>query len=468
MEEKNDIFLLGLHKMAETSYFKSLTGSFPHKMIIVDAETFRIQFSNHNPLDIDDKEVIGKALFDFIWPEYKALYLEKLEFVKQHLLSTTLEIKGASYNSPGGEAWYRSYITPLVDENNVIYSFLLIAENITEIKENELEIINKSEKIKAILNNTNDVICSIDLNYNITEFNVVFSNIIKLGYGIDLEEGMPVLNFIDPQKHEKLKAIYQKVAEGQILADIESFNTSRGLRFNETNYHPIYNFNKEIVGINIFSKDITNKKIDQEKIQGALREKEILLAEIHHRIKNNLAIVSSMLQLQEMNITNSEAKEALRVSRNRIKSTALVHELLYKNDSFQHIFLHDYLNQLFNNLRSDSNKSIAIKGEQVSINLEKAMPLGLLLNELMLNSFKHSYIVGEEGKISVCINTDSNRLILEYGDCKGNFSKEVDFYSPKTTGLLLIHTFIQQLDGEINLVENNPPKYIVNIPLYES
>lgn len=467
MEDTNDIFTTGLNKLSEASYFKSLTESLPHKIIIADAESFRIQYSNHYHKAVTNEQVIGRELLDFVWPQHKALFIESLLSVKNTLKPLTVEIEGASLTNKTGTAWYKTHISPLLNEQNSIYGLLMISEDITEMKEKELEIINKSEKIKAILNNTNDIICSIDLNYNITEFNVVFSNLIKLGYGLELEAGMPVLNFIDPKKHEKLRGIYEKVAKGEILIDVESFDTSVGLVYNETSYHPIYNFNKEIVGISIFSKDITNRKRNEEKIQTALKEKEILLAEIHHRIKNNLAIVSSLLQLQELNIASPEAREALKLSRNRIKSTALVHELLYKNDSFQHIYLHEYLDELFHNLRPDNNKHLKVNGSPVEFNIDRAMPLGLLLNELMLNSFKHSYKMDAEGQISISTEIKNNILTLQYCDCEGCFPDHIDFYNPTTTGLLLIHTFVQQLEGNIELVEKSPPKYIINLPLSE-
>lgn len=458
---------MGLNKVSELSYFKSLTESLPHKIIIADSESFRIQYSNHYNNTITSEQVIGRELFDFIWPEHKHTFKESLLSVKQHLKPKTIELEGASYTNKTGTAWYKTHISPLLNEQKQIYGFLMISEDITEMKLKEMEIINKSEKIKAILNNTIDIICSIDLNYNITEFNTVFSDMIKAGYGVTLTEGMPVLNFIDPTKHDKLKSIYKRVANGERLTDVESFSTSHGTMYNETNYHPIYNFNQKIIGISIFSKNITNRKRNEEKIEAALKEKEILLAEIHHRIKNNLAIVSSLLQLQEINIVSDEAREALKLSRNRIKSTALVHELLYKNDSFQHIYLHDYLHELFHNLRPDNNKRINISGIPVELNIDKAMPLGLLLNELMLNTFKHSQKMNSEGQITINSAINNHILTLEYCDCKGNFPEHVDFYNPTTTGLLLIHTFIQQLDGSIELTNKTPPKYIITLPLSE-
>lgn len=468
MKKIDDKFLYGQSMVNKSSYFKSLTEAIPHKFVIIDSDSFRILYANHYTDTEIYKQVMGQSLINFILPEDKERFTAILNSVKETLKPDSIEMKGVSLVNGKGVAWYKTYVNPLINDDGIHYAFLMVTEDISERKENELEIINKNEKIKAILNNTNDIICSIDLDYNLTEFNVVFAGIVKMGYGIDLQNGMPVLNFIEPSKHEKLIDIYQKVAKGEIINDIESFNTSKGLMYNETSYHPIYDFNRNIVGISIFSKNITNRKRNEEKIQAALKEKEILLAEIHHRIKNNLAIVSGMLQLQEMNITNPEAIEALRLSRSRIKSTALVHELLYKNDSFQRIHLGEYINQLFEDLKPDNKKYIEINEDAVALNIDKALPLGLLINELMTNSFKHSYkSEDDEAKITINIKRDphNNYLNIEYSDYKGAFPEHVDFYNPKTTGLLLIHTFVQQLDGEIMLIEKNPPKYFISLPL---
>jgi len=220
-----------------------------------------------------------------------------------------------------------------------------------------------------------------------------------------------------------------------------------------------------VIGISVFSKDITSRVKQETEIKRALKEKEVLLAEIHHRIKNNLAMVSSMLQLQEMNINNSEAREALSYSRKRIKSTALIHELLYKNESFQDISLMDYIKELFKHVSVNDNIHLELKGTDVKMDIVRAMPLGLMLNEIMMNSFKHSFKNADEGKTTIQTKVSNQFLDLEYCDCKGEFPNHIDFKNSNTTGLTLIHTFAEQLNGSIELVSFAPPKYIISIPL---
>jgi PAS domain S-box-containing protein len=450
------------------SCFRSIADNSLNYIIILDPDNYIIKYVNKFHPAVSPEDVLGKSVFDFIQPECTELYHQKLLEVKETCQTAFIESVGKSSHYPDKKAWYRTQLSVIKGKDGQVEGFIVTAEDITEQKVSELELINKSERIKAIINNTNDIICSIDTNFNITEFNSVFFDMVKRGYQVDLQYGMPILQFIDPTRHEHLVAIYKRALNGEGYTDIQSFKGLSGASmYNETNYNPIYNVDEEVVGINIFSKDITLRIKNEQKIKNALKEKEVLLAEVHHRIKNNLAMVSSLLQLQEMNISNEEAKQALVLSRKRIKSTALIHELLYRSESFQSINIQDYLNELFNYLKIDDTIQLQLNGETVHINLSTALPLGLMLNEIMLNSFKHSYKGAAEGATKIETLLKDNQLFIEYSDCKGQFPEHVDFKKSNTTGLTLIHTFAEQLNGSIELISKMPPKYSIQIPLYE-
>lgn len=463
MQEDNiEKYLEGLKYVANDSYFRSLAETVPHILIVIDPDTHRIQYINKLDEGFTLENVLGREVYEFVLPEYAHLYREKFEEAKRTRITQVFESVGQSAQ---GKAWYRTYISILPGPNNSVASLMLLAENITNSKLKEIEIFEKGEKLKAIINNTNDIICSIDLNYNLTEFNSVFVQLVNRGYKMNPEIGMSVFSFVEPSSHQHLKNIYKRIEKGESHYEVQSFNTSIGLVYNETNYHPIFDANKNVTGISVFSKDITNRVKQETEIKRALKEKEVLLAEIHHRIKNNLAMVSSMLQLQEMNINNSEAREALSYSRKRIKSTALIHELLYKNESFQDISLMDYIKELFKHVSVNDNIQLELKGADVKMDIVRAMPLGLMLNEIMMNSFKHSFKNADDGKTTIVSKVSDQFLDLEYCDCKGEFPNHIDFKNSNTTGLTLIHTFTEQLNGSIELVSFAPPKYKISIPL---
>jgi PAS domain S-box-containing protein len=466
-QENNNAVMSG--NAFKNSYFKGLAETIPQFILIVDAIDYRVEYINRFQPSSVLKEPTGMNMFDFVWPEHVELFRQKVDEIKISGKTSIVEVMGASSRYSDGKAWYRAQISTVPGSDSSIKSLILIVEDITETKAQEFENINKNERIKSIINNTRDIICSIDEEYNLVEFNSVFAKMVKKGYDIDMQPGMPVLQFTDPAKHEHLKEIYKIVLNGDSLTDIQNFNTVNGHQvYNETNYNPIYNAEKKVSGITIFSKDITERIKSEKKIKSALKEKEALLAEIHHRIKNNLAMVSSLLQLQEINTDNKEVKEALSLSRKRIKSTALIHELLYKNESFQNIDLNDYIMELFQHFKINENIQLHLNGDKVALNLSVAMPLGLMLNEIMLNSFKHSYTDHSKGQIEIITTALATGLTIEYNDFEGRFSPSVDFKNSNTTGLTLIHTFAEQLNGSIELVDKAPPKYKIQIALDEN
>jgi PAS domain S-box-containing protein len=450
-------------------HFNSIVKGIDQLITVADAETYIISYVNRVQPPLTKEDVVGKHIFQFTSAEHAAMATKIIEEVKRTGIPASYDIETTSVSRREGKMWYRSNISIIKGEGKSIESILFILEDITDRKQKEIENINSEERIKAIINNTTDIICSIDNNYNLLEFNSTFAAMVQKGYRVAVQPGMPVLQFVDPERHEQLLAFYKRAQQGETCFDIASFGTSLGnVVFNETSYNPIYNADKKISGISIFSKDITERVKSEQKIKNALKEKEVLLAEIHHRIKNNLAMVSSLLQLQELNISNHEAKDALVQSRKRIKSTALIHELLYRSESFQHINLKDYLSELFDHLKINDAVQLVITGDPVVLDLTTAMPLGLMLNEIMLNSFKHSHIDSSNGRTEISTAIKNNILTIEYCDCGGVFPEEVDFRNSQTTGLTLIHTFAEQLNGSIELISRIPPIYKIQISLDEN
>lgn len=454
--------------LKDDPYFNSLANSVSSIISFVDPLTYRIKYINKVEEGYRLEDVIGKEIFDFILPEHKDVYKCKIAEVVRTGSSQMINIAFLSFRLPERLTWCKTTISLVNNPLGSIESVMIISEDISHNKQLEIENDNKSERLKAIINNTTDIICSIDKKYNLIEFNSTLIRNVNAGYGVDLKSGMSIFQFVDPNQHDHLKSIYSDVLKGETRHDLSSYETALGtIVYNETSFHPIYDIESKITGISIFSKDVTERTKTDQKIKSALKEKEILLSEIHHRIKNNLAMVSSLLHLQEMNIENIEAKEALQYSRKRIKATALIHELLYKNESFQNINLSDFLIELFNLLKIDDSIQLVLKGKDVFFNLNTALPLGLMLNEIMTNSFKHSYKMAFQGKTEITTSNNETDLTIIYCDCQGVFPDSVDFNDPKTTGLILIHTFAEQLNGSIELISSNPPKYKIQIPFNE-
>lgn len=212
--------------------------------------------------------------------------------------------------------------------------------------------------------------------------------------------------------------------------------------------------NESVEGYVIVASDISSEKEAQQKIAQSLKEKEVLLAEIHHRVKNNLAVISSLLQMQIWESENESAVSALQQSQLRVRSIALVHEKLYQSKSLSHIdfdkYIRDLLDAVSNTYLTDESR-IHIKTdlEEVVLNINQAIPCSLLLNELVVNSFKHAFGDEEEGVIEVSMNRLKDKKIsLQVSDTGKGFPEEDSDF--KSLGMSLIETLSQQIGGSLD------------------
>lgn len=207
------------------------------------------------------------------------------------------------------------------------------------------------------------------------------------------------------------------------------------------------------------ARDVTGRKRAEEKILASLHEKEILLREIHHRVKNNLQIIASLLYLQSINISDSFTIDILRESRSRVKSMALIHEKLYRSEDLALIPFATYLESLLENLKeaygiTDSTVSIGVTIEppDLSLNIETGIPCGLIINELISNSMKHAFKNGDTGTITIIVKqTAPGEYTMVIADNGPGFSKDIDFKNTTSLGLQLVNNLVAQLDGDISL-----------------
>lgn len=205
---------------------------------------------------------------------------------------------------------------------------------------------------------------------------------------------------------------------------------------------------------------IKNKHIVQQKtaIENALKEKEFLIKEIHHRVKNNLQIISSMLSLQSDVIESKEAKEILQESRLRINSMSLIHQMLYNKSNMTNISISEYLKALLMQIEksyavSTCRITTTLNCDNVSIDLDTAIPLGLIVNELVTNSFKHAFKNSPEGNVIVEFKKSDSQYTLVVQDNGSGF--DVKNHNTGSLGMELIHMLAEQLNGTITFTNSN-------------
>jgi two-component sensor histidine kinase len=204
--------------------------------------------------------------------------------------------------------------------------------------------------------------------------------------------------------------------------------------------------------------ELVERQRAEEQIKASLKEKEVLLKEIHHRVKNNLQIISSLLKLQSSYIKDKQALEMFKDSQSRIRSMALIHEKLYQSQNLSKINFAEYIHDLtMHLLRSYSTNSqqihLRLTNNEIWLSIDTAVPCGLIINELVSNSLKHAFpIANQEGEIHVDLYASpDHKFTLIVSDNGIGFPQALDFQNTESLGLELVCTLTEQLEGTIEL-----------------
>jgi len=212
--------------------------------------------------------------------------------------------------------------------------------------------------------------------------------------------------------------------------------------------------------------DITELHKAEEEIKESLKEKELLLREIHHRVKNNLQIISSLLELQKQYVKEDSTVAVLDDSKNRVMSIAMIHEKLYQSHDLSHINFKDYLNSLLTNLFYSygvrPHINLMLNLDEVYLNMETAVPLGIIIIEIISNSLKYAFPNDMAGEIAVNLTNNNGQYELIISDNGIGIPEEVDLKAGTTLGLQLVDSLVNQIDGTIELDKTEGTKYIIN------
>lgn len=218
---------------------------------------------------------------------------------------------------------------------------------------------------------------------------------------------------------------------------------------------------------------LTNKRIlfelekQKEKIEETLREKKTLLKEVHHRIKNNLQLVSSLLSLQIQNIVDSKLLNVFEEAKRRINIIAFLHEDLYNTEDLKNVNIFAYIqrianNSIISNCKDPENIELIVDVENVSLETDTAIPCGLIINELITNSIKHAFKINEKGSITIQLKSgDNNQFILKVNDTGSGISNDIDYENTNTFGFKLVRLFVAQLEGNLEIEFDEGTQFII-------
>jgi two-component sensor histidine kinase len=353
-----------------------------------------------------------------------------------------------------------------------------LAEETNKHLENEIQERIKAERLvqeqflrtKAILDSSsNTFLLTLTLGARISSFNTHFENYIYQLNKLKIKEGEPFSEFFKdiftPVQMRFFRMSFRKIRAGNSLQYEVLINVDDRSSWLEIFMNPIFDTRGNVAEISLVAHDISEKKKTSDEIVASLKEKEVMLKEIHHRVKNNLQIISSILNLQSSFVHDENTLEILQESRNRIRSMAIIHENLYRTEDFSSINFADYLYNLVTNLIASYRIQQVIHLEsdidEIDLVLDQAIPCGLLVNELITNSLKYAWPEKQEGTIRIELKQEGSRVKLMIADDGQGLPNSFDDMSSDTLGLQLVATLVEQLDGELNVNVNEGTEYLI-------
>jgi PAS domain S-box-containing protein len=331
----------------------------------------------------------------------------------------------------------------------------------------EMSLRDSEERLMAIWNNVRAGIMLIDpATHTITDVNLLAVEMI----GLPREEivGTECFRFVCPAEKEKgpITDLRQEVDNSERV-----LITADGTEIPILKTAATISINGQEMLVESFV-DLTERKVAEEMLRKSLDEKEVLLKEVHHRVKNNLQVISGLLNIQASYIQDRVSREYFKESQNRVRTMALIHEELYQVTDLAHVDFSEFVEHLAGNLFESycsdrSNISLRLDVEDARLVVDTAIPCGLIVNELISNSLKHAFPNGREGEISIRFHRNSEgQFSLEVEDNGVGLPEDLDPAATTSLGMQLINILSEQLGGEHRVYTDGGTRYVMRFEEY--
>lgn len=413
------------------------------------------------------EEVIGKDPQFLHGIDTSGAIVERIE--KQILANNSLREEFINYKKDGTAYWVELDMAPFLTSGEDYNYWVGINRDITQRKEAEQKLEESEQRYRAITELSFDAIFEVALDGTILDCNKRACQL--SGYSHEELIGMNT-NELLPEQYRSLQpdTLSEEDTTGNEVWE-RTYRKKDGTLVPTEVHTQVYNIGQE-KRIVAYVRDNTTHKEYENALFKSLKEKETLLAEIHHRVKNNLAIISGLLEMQVFNTEDEQLLNKLRESQSRIQSIAMVHEKLYRSDSFSEVAIDQYIKDLVDRIvRSMTNleKNIQVRYDMmpVTLTVSQAIPCGLVLNELITNCFKHAFKRQQEGEICTILKKEGVTMQLCVKDNGSGLPDDFDIHTESTLGMTLINTLIQQLNGELNVSSNGGSSFEITFDIEE-
>ena len=351
-----------------------------------------------------------------------------------------------------------------INGNNELLGVRCIYLDVSEVRAHQKDARRKSAKLESIFNSSRYILMfTINRQLEVTSMNNNVQGMLNQQFGFETSLGSPIIallkNQTSPQRYKNQFQFFQRAFQGvQQQFELPLVDKNGDEVWYQMFVNPV-SYGDDHEELSCIAYEITDRKEIDQQIRSTLKEKEILLQEVHHRVKNNLQVISSMLNLQRRFIDDPKMLDILEESQNRISTMSFIHESLYQNSDFSSIGFAEYLKRLTQNLihsysRVSANVELTCVLDDVQINLKQAIPCGLIVNELVSNALKYAFPGKRGGTIELRVEEKGQDIEIEVSDNGVGLPDDFDFETNESLGVYLVQALTDQLDGSL-LVDNN-------------
>ncbi len=352
------------------------------------------------------------------------------------------------------------------NDDGKISGFTFTARDVTEKREAEIALKSSEERYRGLFYNLTDAIILVNEKNDILDMNPASYKL--FGLNNKSKKELNLYDFISKKDIPNAKTKSKQLRENGEVKNFEvNIIDAKGKHKTvELSSNAVYVEGK-FKGSRDILRDITEKKITNNELVQSLKEKEVLLKEVHHRVKNNLQVISSILNLQSTYINDEKTLSILRESQNRVKSMSFIHESLYRTKDFNNIDFSEYIERLSKNMvysyqYSKNRILLKLDIDKVFLSLDISIPCGLIINELLSNALKYAFPENKKGKILISVKeAKKTRIEIKVEDDGVGFPKDIDIKKGESLGMLLVNTLVEQIDGNIKVRSKEGTKYLI-------
>ncbi len=400
------------------------------------------------------EELIGTNFMPFIHKDDCEKVTKAIENVYKPPYTGYVEERVMTQNGWRWQAWLN---TAVLNKKNEVESIVAVGRDITGLKRLEKAQQLEKNRLLSILNTIPYGVYIVNQQYDIEYINPVIER--EFGH----VDGRKCYDYFHDWSEICPWCKNSKVFAGESVQwEWHSVKNDRHYDLFDT---PIINADGSVSKLKIFH-DITGRKKTEEKLNAAFKEKEILLKEVNHRVKNNMQAIISMIRLQYGHINNQKLTDILKVTENRIRSMARIHEILYQSNDFANVNIKNYLNTLVEELFQSyqlTPEKITLKTdiENISIQLNHALPLAMLVNELITNTFKYAFPKDKTGELSISLKHIDSDLELIVKDNGVGIPKNVELNTRITLGLKMVNALVKQIGGKMEMKCSQGTEFLI-------